>query len=101
MQTLKKYGSIRAQISGYTSDSNITIGGRTRSFTFINQGTTNIDVDLNGNSFILSAGDSITFGGYDDSTRSEDISISFIGAGTNKLVLIRDMILALPNYKTQ
>lgn len=101
MQGKRKYGRVRAQVSGLTKDDQILIVARTRSFVLLNQGTADCEVDINGNSFTLFGGtpngDSITFGGYDDCLRSEDINITF-GAGTKQLKVIQDILLKEPNY---
>lgn len=102
MDCERQYGRVRAQITGFTQDGDLPIVARTRSFVLLNQGANDCKIDMNGNSFTLfggfPTGDSITFGGYDDSLRSENIKIKFIGAGTKKIVVIQDILLKEPNY---
>ena len=97
MNSIRKYGKVQSKVNGFTSDGHLSIAGKTRSFVLLNQGLTNCTIDINGNSFILSFGDSITFGGYDDSLRYDDLNFIFAG-GTGKVLVIQDILIAEPNY---
>lgn len=95
---MKRYGVIRTFINGFSQSGEINISKNCRSFTLANQGTTTAHIELNGNNFNLDAGKSVTFGGYDDSVRDDQLKVTFSGAGTNALKLFQDIILKQPNF---
>lgn len=98
MNHYRKYGKVQSKVNGFTSNGQLSIAGKTRSFVLLNQGDQDVTVGINGNDFLLSAGDSITFGGYDDSLRYDDLTFIFSGAGVKRLLIIQDILLSEPSY---
>lgn len=94
----RQYGIIRTFPNTYTSDGIVDLRLNTRAFTLVNKGTANILLYGGTIEFLLEPTESITFGGYDDSIRSDEVIFSFSGAGTKKLVSLQDVIMLQPNY---
>ena len=91
-------GKVRSFTTLYTRDTTVNAEDKTRSITFINQGTTNVSIGNEPNGIILVPNASFVLGGFDDCYRSEDLGIKFVG-GSGTLRVVRDKELE-PAYYT-
>jgi len=94
----RTYGTIKSFSTAYTLKGLIRFSNRTRSFTLLNQGSTDVILFSNSTGLKLNPGDSITFGGYDDSIRVDEIEFDFSAVPGSLLIMIQDTINTEPSY---
>lgn len=57
-----------------------------------------LEIKTSGGTEILYVGQSVTYGGYDDSGRVEDFDLSFLGAGAKNVLIAQDVQQVNPIY---
>lgn len=92
---LKKKGEIKSYVTTVTQNGKVYAEQFCRSITFINTGGSVVTLYDAPNDLTLGINSSFTLGGYDDSFRNEEITVSFAG-GVGVLKVIRDKQLTKP-----
>ncbi len=93
MYFVKKWGEVRGFPSAFnTASEKFECAPKCRALRIRNTGDEIVTLEINGAVENLQVGDNLTLGGYPDSMRSDVISFTFAGGGSDpKLIIIQDI----------